>query len=289
MAHADLSLVRQLGANSGAYHDPLTQLDWAALSVDEYWLPLSAISLHGTPEFEQLAEDQRKRLSQLEFLAFTQSGLWLEGIFLERLARQLHHLADPSMKAYFLHEIREEAGHGLMFLHLMEKSKLSIPSSLRHFPRFADLMGRFSPIGGSLFWLAVVIGEEIPDKLNRYVRTNGNTAINPLIRQLCSLHLMDEARHIAHARSTLENSLQHCGRLKKTFLSHIGSILLKQFTRSFYLPEAGIYELAGLSPGKKWRELARQNPERREFIRRCVEPTLNLLRNHGIELAMPHL
>jgi hypothetical protein len=171
----------------------------------------------------------------------------------------------------------------------MEQSKTFIPPSLRYFPRFAHLLGRFAPMGGAVFWLAVVIGEEIPDKLNRQVRLAENTTINPLVRQMCSLHLMDEARHIAHARSTLANSLKHCGKLEKTLLSRIASILLKQFTRSFYLPEEGIYELAGLAPGKKWRELARQNPARQEFVRRCVEPTLNLLRNQGIELDMPAL
>jgi hypothetical protein len=289
MAHADISLLRQLSANSGTYRDPLTQLDWTALSLNDYWLPVSAISLYGIPEFEQSPEDKRKRLSQFEFLAFTQSGLWLEGIFLERLVKQLHNLDDPSMQAYFLHEIREEAGHGLMFLRLMEQSGLFIPQSLRQPPRFAHLIGRLAPMGGALFWLTVVIGEEVPDKLNRYVRATENNAINPLIRQLCSLHLMDEARHIAHARSTLVNSLHNYGRLRKAALSCIASILLKQFARSFYLPQEGIYELAGLSPGKKWRELARQNPERREFIRRCIEPTLNLLRNQGIELDMPDL
>lgn len=289
MAHADISLVKQLSANSGAYRDPLTRLDWAALSVDDYWLPPSALSLHGIAEFEQLPEDRRKRLSHYEFLSFVQSGLWLEGIFLERLARQLHGVGDPALQAYYLHEIREEAGHGLMFLQLMAQSKIFIPPSLRHFPRFAHLMGRFAPMGGAMFWLAVVIGEEIPDKLNRHVRMAENTMVNPLIRQLCSLHLMDEARHIAHARSTLANSLEHCGQLKKALLSRIASVLLKQFTRSFYLPEEGIYELAGLTPGKKWHELARHNPVRHEFVRRCVEPTLNLLRNQGIELDMPTL
>lgn len=289
MTHANRPLLRQLSANSGAYRDPLTQLDWTALSLDDFWLPVSALSVCGIPEFEQLPEDKRRRLSQFEFLAFTQSGLWLEGIFLERLVKQLRNLDDPSMQAYFLHEIREEAGHSLMFLHLMEQSGLFIPQSLRQQPRFAHLMGRLAPMSGALYWLAVVIGEEVPDKLNRYVRATANNTINPLILQLCSLHLMDEARHIAHARSSLENSLQSCGRLRKAALSRIASLLLKQFIRSFYLPQAGIYELAGLSPGKKWRELARQNPVRREFVRRCVEPTLNLLRNHDIELDMPDL
>jgi P-aminobenzoate N-oxygenase AurF len=289
MAHADISLVKQLSANSGIYHDPLTRLDWAALSVDDYWLPPSALSLHGIAEFEQLPEDNRKRLSQYEFLSFVQSGLWLEGIFLERLARQLHGVGDPALQTYCLHEIREEAGHGLMFLQLMAQSKTSIPPSLRQFPRFAHLVGRFAPMGGAMFWLAVVIGEEIPDKLNRQVRLAENTAVNPLVRQMCRLHLMDEARHIAHARSTLTNSLKHCGKLETILLSRIASILLKQFTRSFYLPEEAVYELAGLAPGKKWRELARQNPVRQEFVRCCVEPTLNLLRNQGIALDMPTL
>jgi len=289
MAHAELSLLEQLGTNSRPYHDPLTQLDWSALGTSDYWLPQSAISLHGLAEFERLPEATKMRLSQYEFIGFIQAGLWLESIFIERLGKKLRHSRAPAEHACFLHEVREEAGHSLMFLRLMEESGLSVPLAWQQRPRLADFLGRHAPVGGVLFWLAVVIGEEVPDKLNRHVRVHGGGALNPLIAQMCTLHIIDEARHIAHARSALEAGLATTGRLHKRLLNPVVELLLRQFVRAFYVPRAEVYELAGLAPGERWRELARRNPARREFIGQCVNPTLNLLRGHGFKLAVPTL
>lgn len=288
MAHADLTLLEQLGTNSSPYHDPLTRLDWEALSMDQYWLPPSAISLAGVPEFEALPETTRKRLSQYEFIGFIQSGLWLEAIFMERLGKNLRKTQSLAEHAYYLHEIREESGHSLMFLRLMEQSGLHLPGLWQQRPRFADFLGRHAPVNSTLFWLAVTVGEQIPDKLNRHVRVHG-AEVNPVIKQMCTLHIIDEARHIAHARSALEASLQSTGPIQRRILTPIVNVLMKQFVRTFYFPRPEVYELAGLTPGRKWHDLARTNPQRREFITQCVNPTFQLLRGHGFPVSIPAL
>ena len=287
MAHAELSLLEQLSTNSSPYHDPLSHLDWSSLNTSDYWLPLSAISLHGVAEFEALPEQTKKRLSQYEFTGFIQAGLWLEAIFVERLGKNLKKTHALAEHAYYLHEIREEAGHSLMFLKLMEKSGLHLPGIWQQRPRFADFMGRHAPVNTTLFWLAVVIGEEIPDKLNRHVRVHGDNSLNPLIKQMCTLHIIDEARHIAHARSALEANLSTTNLIKKQLLTPIANLLIKQFVRTFYLPKPEIYELAGLTPGIEWQTLARSNPFRKEFIAQCVNPTVNLLQSHGFKVYVP--
>jgi hypothetical protein len=287
MAQADISLLQQLGSNSCPYHDPLTYLDWSALSTSDYWLPQSAISLQGLAEFEQLPEATKRRLSQYEFIVFIQAGLWLESLFIRRLGERLNRTASLTQHAYYLHEIREEAGHSLMFLQLIEKSGLYLPGMWQRPPRLADFLGRHAPVGSALFWLAVVIGEELPDKLNRHVRVHGNGEVNATIAQMCTLHIIDEARHIAQARSALESAVAGMGGLHKRALSPVIALLLRQFVRSFYVPGAEVYELAGLTPGNHWRELAHNNPARREFVGQCVAPTLNLLRGHGFKLAAP--
>jgi len=174
MAHAELSLLEQLSVNSCPYHDPLTHLDWSQLSCDDFWLPQSAMSLQGVADYEKLPDLTKKRLSHYEFIGFIQAGLWLESIFIERLGKNLRKTQALAEHAYYLHEIREEAGHSLMFLHLMEKSGLRLPDTWRQRPRFADFLGRHAPLNTTLFWLAVVVGEEVPDKLNRHVRVHAD-------------------------------------------------------------------------------------------------------------------
>lgn len=289
MAHAELSLLEQLSTNSSPYHDPLLRLNWDALDTAAYWLPPAAISLHGTREYDALPEATRIRLSQYEFTGFIQAGLWLEAIFIERLSRNLKHTQSAQELAYYLHEIREESGHSLMFLKLMEKGGLRLPGVWRNRPRMADFLGRHAPINTTLFWLAVTIGEEVPDKLNRYIRIHGETGVDPLIRQMCTLHVIDEARHIAHARSALDQSLARTSTLHKKLLTPVINLLIHQFVTTFYLPQTDVYELAGLNSGHQWREIARRSPARREFIQKCLNPSLNLLRGYGFAVREPVL
>jgi len=286
MPSLDSPLLHQLSVNSQPYRDPLTQLPWDALTLDDFWLPPSALSLTGLPAFERQPEAIQRRLSQYEFVNFIQAGLWLEGIFIARLNHPPSQARSYEEYAYNLHEIREEAGHSLMFLKLMAESGLQLPAGNFHRPWLSDYLARHTPAESTLFWLAVVIGEEIPDRLNRYVRTHDD-AINPLIKAMCRLHLIDEARHIARARSALEQRLAHTSVLTRTLLTPLVRTLIAQFVRTFYLPRAEVYELAGLRPGHEWRARACGNVARIEFITQNIRPTLNLLTRHGFAIIPP--
>lgn len=280
---ASLALLEQLSRNSEPYHDPLTRIHWDALDRNAYWLPPEAISLHGIPEFMALPDTHRIRLSQYEFLNFIGAGIWLEGVFMERIARSLRRdRVDGEMK-YRLHELREEAGHSLMFLELMERSGLSLPPRPRT-QRLADRLGRWAPLESLLFWMAMVIGEEVPDRLNRYVRRH-STGISQPILEICTLHIIDEARHIAYAREALEARLRTASSLHRRALRPLMQRLLKSFVQTFYYPEAALYELAGLAPGTAWARRAASNPARTAFVESCLNPTLQLLRTRGFDLS----
>lgn len=286
MPAPDSALLTQLSANSEAYRDPLAQLDWEALSLDEPWLPASALSLAGVPAFEAQPALVQRRLSQYEFIHFIEAGLWLERIFIQRLGAMLRHTTAHAAYAYHLHEIREEAGHSLMFLKLMDRSGLHLPCAAP--PRMADWMGRHWPVDSILFWLAATLGEEVPDKLNRHIRTHG-AGVNPLIRQMCTLHLMDEARHIARARAELEARAAGLSTLERAWLTPLASWLIRTFARHFYLPRPVVYELSGLTPGLDWQRKARANPVRIAFVRDALAPTLRVLTQCGIRVSEPTL
>lgn len=285
MANADLLLLKQLSVNSEPYHDPLAHLNWDALSLHDYWLPPAALSLAGVASFERQDETVKRRLSHYEFVNFIQAGLWLEGLFLARLSGALKGTESMAEYAYCLHEIREEAGHSLMFLKLMELSGLYLPANSFKRPWLADFLGRYAPMDSRLFWLAVVIGEEVPDRMNRFVRAQGES-VNPLIKQMCRLHIIDEARHIARARGHLERGLAHTSPVTRRLLSPVAQLLVRQFVRAFYLPRAEVYVLAGLTPGHDWRRLAYANSVRRDFISQSINPTLNLLARHGLRVSL---
>lgn len=283
MSNTDLSLLKQLSENSGRYRDPLVTIDWAGLDSDSFWLPEPALSLYGLPEYDTLAADVKQRLSQYEFINVMCCGLWLESVFLQRLSRRLGLGLPRAEYEYFLHEMREEAGHSLMFLKAIERSGLALPPQAWRAPRIADFLARHASASGALFWFATVIAEDVPDKFNRYVRQNAD-AINPVVKQICSLHIVDEARHIAAARSRLEAALQGGpGWRLKRVLQPVMNLLFRQLVDAFYVPPAGFYELAGLTHGEWWRKLAHGNAVHREFTGQCLAPTLRMLEGYGLK------
>lgn len=278
-------LVEQLSRNSIPYHDPLARIHWEHLSEDKYWVPEQALSLYGLPQFSALPDWQRKRLSHYEFLNFIEAGIWLEGIFMERIAYSLRNKSQSrtSLK-YHLHELREEAGHTLVFLETMERSGLSIPHVHHSRLKLVDLFGRYAPMNSLIFWIATLIGEEIPDRLNRYIRAHPDS-VSSVVVEICTMHIIDEARHIAYARELLEEHLANVGSWQRTLLRPLIERLLRQFITIFYYPNKQLYELAGLYPGTQWVEAARHNPHRRDFINKCINPTQQLFRQRGFPIA----
>ena len=283
MPNADAALLRQLSANSAPYRDPLAGVNWSQLGTHGYWLPEAALSLYGLPEFDALAPAVRQRLSRYEFLNVIHCGLWLEGIFLRRMAHRVRPGMSRAEHEYLLHELREEAGHSLMFLRAIEAGGLAIPEGSWHAPRAAHALARAAPASGGLFWLAMLIGEDVPDKFNRYLRSHPD-GVNPAVRQICTLHVIDEARHISLAGHNLESALAGAGAGRRRLLAVAARLLLRLLAHVFYFPPARFYELAGLTPGSHWRAAALRNPARSRFVAERIAPTARVLESYGLEI-----
>jgi len=283
-ATASERLLDQLSRNSTPHLDPLARVNWEGLDQDAFWLPEAAISLYGLPQYADLSLSQRKALSRFEFLNFIEAGLWLESLFMKRIGRSL---SQPRRRLpeliYHLHELREEAGHSLMFLELIRRTAPELPND--HFYRWnlANVMAHFAPFESIAFWVAVLCGEEVPDRMNRFIRKH-RQEICPSVYDIVSIHIMDEARHIAHARDTIEQRLSVTPAWQKRLMRPVINRVFRQFVQTFYFPTQAIYELAGLDPNENWPCLARANPHRIAFVDQCVTSSLRILRDNGLRL-----
>ncbi|APZ43264.1 diiron oxygenase [Acidihalobacter ferrooxydans] len=278
------ALIDKLNRSSTPYSDPLSRIDWASLDLRGWWLPQAATSLYGLPEFEALPETQRIRVSQHEFVNFIEKALWLEGIFMERISRALaDSLGDPAATTYRLHELREEAGHSLMFLDLIRRSGLSFSPGAFKRPGLATLVGRHAPYDSAAFWIAVLIGEQIPDHMNRFIRQH-REEISPAIYDVITTHAIDEARHIAHARKTLDSQMNTRWTLLMRLYPPLLNRIFRQFVQAFYFPTAELYELAGLNDGAYWQKAARRNQRHLAFVDQCVASTVRQLADYNIHL-----
>lgn len=280
------AVFQQLNAASERYRDPLAAVNWAQLSLDSWWLPPDCLSLAGVAAFEGLPESSRRRLSRYEFLHWLQVGLWLERLFLARTAQGLAGAATPLDYAARLHELREEAGHSLLFLKFMEVSGLHLPAAAFPAPRLLTLLARLTPADSLLFRLAVVIGEEVPDKFNRRIRAQAY-GIDPVVARVVGLHMMDEARHVARGRLRAEERLAHLAPPGRYLTARTLTALLGPFARTLFLPAPPLYELAGLGDGRRWHALASANPARLALMRACLAPTLAWLARQGVAVPAP--
>ena len=274
----------QLARHSMPYRDPLARVSWDRLSHKAFWLPEQAVSLYGICEYDALPLATRQALSHYEFAHFLDAGVWLESIFLDRLARSAHKGARET-RIYHLHELREEAGHSLMFLEFFERAGLHHPVLQQQHDWLLTHLGRWLPFQSTLFWGAILLGEEVPDRLNRYIRLHAE-GVCPVAVEISVLHSTDEARHIAYGREVLKNRLESANPLTRRLLGTALSILLSRFVNTFYYPPESLYRDAGL-PNGPWVAQARTNATRRLFVAHCLGPTVTRLRGLGLPVNWP--
>lgn len=264
------------------YEDPLARIDWHAIDRDCWWLPPAALSLSGVPEFETLPLKTRQGLSQLEYVHLLQTGLWLESQFIARMAQLAHRSDDVVRQARLLHEVREEAGHSLMFVELLHRSGFGIHKDRGFGVRAADAIGRLLPTGSALFWAMVVVGEELPDRLNRRVRRGIEEAtLSAVVYRIAQIHMRDEAAHAAYAREQCKQAAGRCARWQLALLAPSLSLGIDLYARYVYFPPTAMYARAGLYPARWWRERAIANPVRRSHVIDMLRPTLAFLRASG--------
>lgn len=282
------ALLELLNDSSAPYRDPLARLDWKAVDTDMWWLPPEALSLAGVSEFERLPIARRRRVSHYEFVHLLEVGLWLESLFIYRLGSSMDSLDDNQLRGRYLHEIREEAGHSLMFLELMSRSRIRLDGAARKRPRLAKQLAHWLPVSSALFWALAVVGEEFPDKLNRMVRHGVQDAtVSSLIYHMATMHIIDEARHIAHARACCTEATRALPALLRLSLSPVLSNAISEFVRYLFFPSTAVYLAAGLSGSMAWRALALRNQPRRDWVLQAIAPTLEFLRAQGWRVRPP--
>jgi predicted metal-dependent hydrolase len=265
-----------------AYDDPLASIDWSGVALDCWWMPPDALSLSGVPAFEALPLATRRRLSQGEYVHLLQVGGWLEALFVERLAALAQRSDDLDVRASYLREIREEAGHSLMFVELIRRS--GIPSTPLRAVRLRGgrALARCVAPGSALFWALVVAGEEIPNRLNRRIaRSTEDATISAVVYRMAALHGRDETSHAAFAREQCKDATLRLSAWRRRASSALLAHAIGRFARLLHYPPREVYESAGLAPAVHWCAVARRNAVRRMLVHETAAPTLEFLRRIG--------
>jgi hypothetical protein len=266
MSDRETTATRLLRASAQHSYNPEVEIDWAAPLVPGLWFaPQHRCSLYGTELWDRLTEDQRITLTRHEVASVASLGVWFETILIQLLLRD-YYRQDPTAAhaQYSLTEVADECRHSVMFGRMIEK--LGCP--VYRVGAFDDALGKWiaATARGPRMFAAILIAEEVLDALQR--EAAADETVQPLVRMVSRIHVVEEARHVRYAREELARQVRAAGRRRLAFDRAV-------IARSAYLTGAGlihpdVYRSVGIEPAEG-RRVARANPYHRETLRSAGE------------------
>jgi hypothetical protein len=258
----ELMAQRLLRASVQKSFDPQTDINWQEPLVDGmFYMPEHRVSLYGTPLWERMSAAQRVDLSRHEIASAASVGIWFELILLQLLARHIYDLpATSDHVRYALTEIGDECRHSVMFSRMIEK--LDCPA---YGPgRVAHNLGRFlkTTARGPEVFAAILIAEEILDTLQRELMTD--ESVQPLVRRVSQIHVIEEARHVRYARDELRRQMVAATPAARGWARWVTARSALVISSRLVHPNA--YAAVGLDPAEA-RRVALASPVRRATLR----------------------
>ncbi len=268
---------RLLGSSSKNSYRPDLDIDWdAPVESDKKFMPFERVSLYGTPLWDSMSDAQRIELSRHELASVASTGLWFEVILIEMLARWAYNQdpQDPRTQ-YALTEIGDETRHVLMFAKAI--STLGAPTYRPHRSiRTIAKLYKAVASGPSLF-APVLVAEEITDRMQR--ETMNDEDVNPLVRMVNRIHVVEEARHVRFAREEVTRQMASMPLPAKVLNNIVAAVVAAAVTSSLISPQ--VYRSVGVDP-KVGVETARKNPSYAETRRWMGEKIIDFLTEQGM-------
>ena len=207
-------------------------------------------------------------------------GMQFENLLQRGLLSYAFRLPNGSPEYRYLHhEIIEESQHSLMFQELVNRSGMPVkgmPLWLRATATVAvPVFQRLLP---EQFFVLVLGGEDPVDYLQRRQLREGTT--HPLIEQIMKIHITEEARHIAFARTYLKDLVPRLGRFRRTMLSIRTPLVLWIMAPLMVDPSYELHREHGV-PKEVLRE-ARRSPLGRQLRKESVAKLRRLCRELGL-------
>jgi hypothetical protein len=246
---------RLLRSTAARAYDPDVDVDWSApLAPGKAYVLPHRCSLYGTDLYDQLSPEQRIELGKHEVVSVASTGIFLEAVLMRMLAK-VAYLGDPMSGhiQYALAELGEETRHTIMFAKMIDRLETPCYSP----PRIVVRLGRIltAMANGPSMWGAILIGEEIIDRLQREIVDD--ESIQPLIRMISRIHIVEEARHVGFARAELTRSVAATSKLAMIY--HRLALARVAWIVSRIMINPRVYRSVGLNP-KQARRAALANP-----------------------------
>lgn len=264
---------------SSAKHsfDPDKDLDWDAPPVDGKWFwPPELVSLYDTPLWHKMSEEQRFDLARHEAASLASLGIWFEIILMQLLVRHIYDKPVTSNHVrYALTEIADECRHSMMFARLITTGGTPAYPVPRRYHNLARVLKTVSTTPGS--FSATLLGEEILDWMQRL--TFPDERVQPLVRGVTRIHVIEEARHVRYAREELRRQMVTAPRWEQEFTRNSSGQSARVFSICFINPQ--VYENVGLDRQEAVAQV-RASGHRREVMQSGARRLTDFLDDIGV-------
>lgn len=264
---------------SSAKHsfDPDKELDWEAPFEDGKWFwPPELVSLYDTPLWKKMSEEQRMALSMHEAASLASLGIWFEIILMQLLVRHIYDKPVTSAHVrYALTEIADECRHSMMFARMIQQGGAPAYPVTRFNHNLARFLKAVSTTPGS--FACTLLGEEILDWMQRL--TFPDERVQPLVRGVTRIHVVEEARHVRYAREELRRQMVTAPRWERRLTRITSGEAARVFSTSFVNPE--VYVNVGLDKREAMAQV-KASGHRREVMQSGAKRLTDFLDDIGV-------
>ncbi len=258
-------------------YDPVVDIDWDAPLVEgKVWVPEHRVSLYGTPLWDRMTPEQRVELGKHEACSVASAGLWFETLLMQRLLKDFYAEDPTSERAQWaLTEVADECRHSQMFARMVATAGVEPygpTPAVRQLGKLFTVLNR-----GPSAYASILVAEEVLDRLQR--EQVGDESIQPLMRQVNRIHIVEEARHVAFARDEVTRGVAGLSRTELARQRWSCALTSSFVVRSLINPR--VYAAVGIDPAEG-RRAAVANPHHREMIRWGGEKIMVFLSDAGM-------
>ncbi|WP_054056300.1 diiron oxygenase [Alloactinosynnema sp. L-07] len=246
---------RLLKSSADKFYDPDVDIDWdAPIPPGLHFHPEHRISLYGTDLWARMTPEQRIELGKHEIASIASTGIFFEVLLMQILLKQVYR-HDPTTDHvhYLLTEIADECRHSTMFGKACKR--FDVPAYgprpwVKQLAKVLPMIGR-----GPSAYAAILVAEEVLDRMQR--ETTADHTLQPLVRMVNRIHVLEEARHVTFARQEVAQGMAEAGRLARRYHQLVTAVVSYFVALSMVNPE--VYKAVGLDP-RAARKAAKANP-----------------------------
>lgn len=215
---------RLLASSEKLSYDPTVDVAWDQPWAEGlYFTSPESSSLYGTPLWNAMSEQQRIDLTRHEVAAVASAGIWFETILMRLLLKYAQRRSPTSQHVrYALTEVGDECRHSVMFSRLLDY--LDAPYYAPH-PANQRLGELFTVAlaDEAVAFAGTLYVEEILDILQR--QAMDDERVQPVCRQVNTIHVVEEARHMTYAREEMARQWAAVPRWRRGFDRHLLAVV----------------------------------------------------------------